>query len=196
MNLLTHLYSTTGVLDVEGETHFRKQSRITAMNWACRLGLESCLRDANALLKENIATGRFIHQNNLLAVYCNGIRNATTEDFTAFREKLRGQTNNAERLRIISALTCKRDNATMSTLLQSSVATGADPLGFSSTAERVRVFNDIAANGQIGAAEAIKFLITNLDNANVAYGTNSLNTAVSNLARFVVTDALLAEVIT
>lgn len=192
---MSHLYSTTGVLDVEEETHFKKQSRITAMNWACRLGLESCLREANTLLKENLASGRVIHQNNLLAVYCNGIRSSTQEDYTAFWEKLRGQTNSAERLRIISALTCRRDSATLSNLLQTSISTAVNALGYVSNAERVRVFNDVAANGQIGATEAIKFLINNLDNANAQYGTNSLNTALSNLARFIVSDELRIEVI-
>lgn len=165
------------------------------MNWACRLGLESCLRDANTLLKENIATGRVIHQNNLLAVYCNGIRSSSQEDYTAFWEKLRGQTNSAERLRIISALTCKRDSVTMANLLQTSISTTATALGYISSAERVRVFNDVAANGQIGAAEAIKFLIINLDIANTSYTQNSLNAALSNLGRFVVSDALRVEVI-
>lgn len=195
MKLVTHLYSTTGVLDVTAETHFKKQSRITAMNWACRLGLESCLQEANALLKQNLASGTAIHQNNVLAVYCNGIRSASEADYTAFWEKLRGQTNSAERLRIISALTCKRDSATMSNLLQTSVSTVATPLGYVSSAERVRVFNDVAANGQIGATEAIKFLIVSLDIANTQYGTNALNSALSNLARFVVSDELRVEVI-
>lgn len=194
---MTHVYSTTGVLDVEAETHFKKQTRISAMNWACRLGLESCLRDANTLLKEHLATGTNIHQNNLQTVYCNGIRSSSTEDYLAFGLKLRGQANSAERLRIISALTCKRDSITMASLLQTSIsAVGATfDFAYVSSAERTRVFNDIAANGQIGAAEAIKFLINNLDNANTHYTTNGLNSALVNLARFVVSDELRVEVI-
>lgn len=185
------MYSTTGVLDVENEAHYHKQSRINAMNWGCRLGLEKCLTDTSTLLKSHMTSGVAIHQNNVATVYCAGMRSSTVEEYAAFMLKFQGETNADERLRILSGLGCRKNNDTLTAFIQTSVGT---EVNYRTPAERYRVFTSVVANGAVGLEAAIKFLIDNMDAASTTYGANNLNNGIVLAAQYVVTEAHRVEV--
>lgn len=189
--MLTHLYSTTGVLDVENEAHYHKQSRINAMNWACRLGMEKCLTDSSALLKSHLTSGVAIHPNNVATVYCAGLRSSTVEEYASFMQKFVAETNGEERLRLLSGLGCRRDNETLTAYIQTSVGT---EIAYRNAAERYRVFTSVVGNGNVGLEVAIKFLIDNMDLANTNFGTNNLNNGIVLVAQNVVSNAHRNEV--
>lgn len=193
--LLKNLYAATGVLDVENEPHYHKQSRISAMNWACKFGLEECLTSTNNLLKEYLSTNTAIHQNNFEAVLCNGVRTATQQEYENLWAKLQAEENTIVRQRIITAMACASDKEKLLAFIETSVGSMESEVGYLSAAERYRVFTEVAANGQNGASVAIQFLRDNIDSANTMYGSSNVNAAIVQLARYSVTDNLQQEVI-
>lgn len=193
--LLKNLYASTGVLDAENEPHYHKQTRISAMNWACKFGLAECLTSTNNLLKQYLSTNTAIHQNNFEAVLCNGVRTATTPEYQNLFAKLKAEGNTIVRQRIITAMACASDKEKLLAFIETSVGSTESEVGYLSSAERYRVFTEVAANGQNGTSVAIEFLKNNFDSANSNYGSTNLNAAIVQLARYTVTDDLHEEVI-
>lgn len=192
-SLVAHLFNATGFEDVNNEAHYNKQSRILAINWACRTGSEECLKQSNTKLKQYL-TGTTIHQNVRASILCNGLRNGTIDDFLGLWKKLEGEQDLVERSRIISGLTCSRDEEQLTALIQTSTGSAINELSYKSSSERYRVFNNIVSNGQVGLKVAIAFLLENLDDARSYYSINNVNTALTRTAAYVVTPALTIEV--
>lgn len=192
--LLKNLYTATGVLDVENEPHYHKQSRISGMNWACRFGNAECLRSTNNLLKDYLTNNNAIHQNNFEAVLCNGVRTATQPEYESLWAKLQAEQNPIVRQRLITAMACADDKEKLLAFIETSVASRESEIVYISAAERYRVFTQVAANGPIGTSVAIEFLRTNMDSANSNYGNANLNAAIVQLGQYTVTDELHEEV--
>lgn len=178
LKLVKKLYTASGFQAASNEHHYRKQSRIQAIHWACDHGHADCLTKTFEQFSNFLANGTAIHQDHRGAVLCQGARNATNAQRLKLINLLQNENDQDERNRYIDALTCVNTAAHMLEFLQTS--TGSEHRWTSQT-ERYRVFTQVARK-RLGWQVATEFLRTNLRDAAGFYGRGNVNDAFGRIA--------------
>jgi aminopeptidase N len=137
-------YSKFGVTINREDTNFDRHVRNLAINWACKIGIESCLESTTDLLKEFIKEGKEIHPDLQVSVYCNGLKNSSEDDYNFFLKKLENSLSSPERALLITSLGCSGNRDHLNTFIENTIN------GVYKTHEFSTILNSVALGGPIG----------------------------------------------
>lgn len=186
MKQLSHLLSEASLVAAIDEHHFRKEARNQAIQWSCRLGSADCLSETNNVLQSFVTSNVSVHQDHRTSILCAGIRTATDVQFNQFLDTLELVNDEEERAYLVAAVGCTVNRDMSQQLLQMTINEQSRHLR--TPAERFSVYSAIAANGPDGTTLAFEFLEANLDAVFGLYEHDNINSAVTLLATFVVSD--------
>lgn len=139
-------------------------------------------------LRNNVKT----HQDHWTAIFANGVRNATEEQYILLLNKLGTENDTIERHRLITALAYHSNIERIKQFLNSTVQS-ASPI-FRTEDERFLAFAETIGVSQNHTAIGFDLLLDDLDSVNSAYGVSKVNDAIVRLSSFVVNVDHLAQV--
>lgn len=152
-------YTRLGATAKSSDAFLDKFGRNTAINWACQMGHEQCLKDAAArmdLVSENKAT---IEQDHEGQIYCNGLRGASSATFKRMWNLIFGE-RAADKNMIMNNLGCSYDKD----LIQWYLNTTLDASNAYTLNDRAQVFSAIYNNGGIDGYEmTLEFVNVNYE---------------------------------
>ena len=77
-NLLANVYETLGFEEEKGDTQVTLLHRVSVLTWACRLGLEDCVKKATDIFKQYEETA----ENNMYVCHNYLIRQNSRRKYT------------------------------------------------------------------------------------------------------------------
>lgn len=156
-HIVSRAYAKHGFEQKAGEELLTKSIREVAIDWSCRSGNVRCLEQANKQIQGVMAEQKSIPKPLEIVLLCNGLKGSNKSDeFVFFWTKLRQSTDQADRLRLIDALACATDPATIKSFLESSTGFNSDvDYGVH---ERNRIFNSVLSSSSVGVSSIIDFL--------------------------------------
>lgn len=157
-DLVSPLFAELGSHDGgETESLATKHARTIAIDWACRTGDAKCISDTRDRVRQVIEDPtKEIEADVRYIVYCNGLREATEEEYNAIMERLNAETDQGERTILINALGCIQVSDIQEKFLESSIAEDS-PVTYR-IQERNRVLQGVYSNGQTGLENAMQFI--------------------------------------
>ncbi|XP_018335613.1 aminopeptidase Ey [Agrilus planipennis] len=154
--------------------------KVTILNLACELGLESCVSRANALFNNFKNNNVSVNPDTRTVVYCTALRTATSPDNWYFLWNRYLNTKLASEMNIIlSTLGCTRNDTLRTEYLLKSITRDS---GIRSQDSR-SVFQSIYVRNLDGVDLAYNFFKTNFQSISSYYGGGtSVGTIVSGIA--------------
>uniref|UniRef100_U5EWR8 Aminopeptidase n=1 Tax=Corethrella appendiculata TaxID=1370023 RepID=U5EWR8_9DIPT len=194
LNLIEPLYKDLGIEDKKNEHVVVKQLRTIAINLACRMGSEECLKSTSDKLKYFLAEPTKVNPNTRNSIYCNGLRNANADTFNKVLTDLHQSQDAAERVLLISVLGCSENEELLEKYLNTSLAVNSTEFNYREQ-ERISVLRTVYTNGKNGAKIALNFIDENyekIDNLFGTFGGNPLSSSLIGISNFVTTKELNA----
>lgn len=159
-DMVAPLFAELGAHDGgEKERLADKHARTIAIDWACRTGDDKCIKDTKERVKEVIEDPtKEIEPDVRYIVYCNGLREATEEEYDAIVKRLEAEDDQGERTILINALACIQNSDIQKKFLDASIAD--KPIEFRAQ-ERNLVLRGVYASGQTGLENSMEFIGAN-----------------------------------
>lgn len=188
-DLVSPLFDELGITDGEGEEGLDvKHARIVGINWACGTGNEKCISETKASVKKVIDDPeQEIEANVRSVVYCNGLREASEEDYNKILERLQNEKDQGERTILINALGCIQNSDIQKTYLETSIA-DENPYR---QQERHLVLQAVYSNGQTGLENSIDFVNEHYEKIDDTYdGISPLKGIIPRMSERVTSEGL------
>lgn len=185
-DLVAPLYKDVGIHDLGNvETLGEKRAREVAIEWACRTGVESCLKEATTRLENVVYNRQQQIEPNLQGVLeCAAMRKVSTEFFLQAWTLMQTLDAGAEKNRLISALGCSQDSEQQQIYLNSTISATPPPPVWTAS-ERNAALRSVYENERNGLLNAIEFLLDNYAEVKRLYPNNAISTAATNMAGYV-----------
>lgn len=157
-----------------------KLFRTTVINFACQFGWEECIKTSHSLF-DTYLRGQGVQPDLRKSMFCGAFQDISTEQISSRFEEILTQwtkisRNNYDRVvngrhikDIISAISCVRNEAILSSLL--SISLSNDPGMFLTTSDRLKIFTAVASGNVIGTGLALNMLTNNWQLALERYGS-------------------------
>lgn len=157
-DMVAPLYEKLGSHDKEDKEKLAdKHARTIAIDWACRTGDETCIKDTQDRVRKVIDDPtQEIEPDVRYIVYCNGLREATDEDYEAILKRLGAEDDQGERTILINALGCIQSSDIQKKYLESSI-NDKHPVEYR-IQEKTRILQGVYASGQTGLENAMEFI--------------------------------------
>lgn len=150
-------YNSLGIQSTANDRLLDRYGRNIAINYACRMGLESCLSDTTERLRLTLNNNIEVEVDHRSQVYCAGLRTADSELFLAFWNRLLNTEDITLRTLMGNALGCSEITANLNILLDTTL----DPTVNYIAGERLRLLAAAAGNTHIGLEVALNFIENN-----------------------------------
>uniref|UniRef100_A0A182MEM1 Aminopeptidase n=1 Tax=Anopheles culicifacies TaxID=139723 RepID=A0A182MEM1_9DIPT len=183
--LLLDIYPTLVIDSVAPEeTLLHRYLKQFITTWACRIGHGDCLAKTKQALTTAHQSNTTVHPDIATAVYCNGLTDASDEEFVWVWEQFKSSRNQAQRTVLIDALACSRNPTQLASFLTAALGSGSEFEAMLSS-ERTRIVSAVYGASREGVDAVIDYLM--VSSAQVAefvqrLGQSTLNSAVSNIA--------------
>ncbi len=182
-NLLAFYYEFTGIEDEDGEHRLKKYSRNIAIAWACNVVSVACRTDSLSALRSIISANGEFHQNVRNVLYCAALRSGNSNDFNFVWDRLLSSASQEYRSTLINALACTSTDTLLEQYLNSTLnSTNSGDMVVYLPGEHLRIFTAVYQSGVRGLNLAIPFLRSNLDEAAITFGRNSIASLVIGIA--------------
>ncbi|XP_052888377.1 aminopeptidase N-like [Anopheles moucheti] len=186
-------YIRMGMTSLEQDTLAQRLTREIVVNWACKVGSQSCLNHTAFLVKE-IAENRLIDADPDLRepIFCNGLRNASLTVFDSIWQRMQASQDQSYRSELIRSLGCVEKESLVNKYLDSTISfNGSNYFN----QERERVFMAVYKNGDLSMKIAMKFLLVNMDQVNLLYnkgnfGGRAISSIVRNMAQHITNEGM------
>nr|AAF07223.1 aminopeptidase N [Manduca sexta] len=176
-----------GFTEVSGGTYMTDLQRLHVMQFLCNVGHQQCI-DTGRQNFLNWRNGSFIPANMRPWVYCTGLRYGSAEDFNYFWNRYIVEDLSNEKVVMLEAAGCTRDQASLEKFLNAIVSGNDDvrPQDHSSALSSAITSNDV------NTMRAFDWLTKNVDQITRTLGsiTSPLNTITSRL----LTEAQMTQV--
>lgn len=146
------------------------------------MGSQLCRRATNGALRSIIASNGEFHQNVRDALYCASQRNGDRNDFEFVWNRLLASNDQTYRNMLISALGCTEELFLMQEFLNSSLNSTNTGNFVYRSGEHIRIFNAVYQSGSEGLNLALTFLVSNLEEASLTFGTNNIGSIIIGIA--------------
>lgn len=192
-SLTEHLFVSVGVQDQGDEPHMRKYARTIAVNWACNMGSFICRNEATSALRGITGGGNF-HQNVRDVLYCSSLRGGGSFDFNFLWNRTIYSEDDSTRNVLLNSLGCISSRALLLEYVSSSLnSTNLGAIPYRS-GEQFRVFNAVYQNSLTGLRVALDFLLENIEEAHITFGSNNFANTLTGLAQRIGSAELIEQV--
>ncbi|KAF7280353.1 hypothetical protein GWI33_006129 [Rhynchophorus ferrugineus] len=161
LSLLDALYKDSPLSLSEANSHIKAFTKVLASSWACGLGHEGCLQEANSLFKE-YKNNQVIDQDIRSVVFCNALRYSKDSTDYDFMWTAYNNANSAnEQSTILTALGCITDKSILKDYLQETIKnTDESRIQYQDV---FTVFSAVYSGSLIGVDVALDFFRDNYD---------------------------------
>lgn len=198
--LVRMMYVKYGLEENEYTTMMDQFARELAIDWACRMGDERCLRDTYAYLRRIALESLVVPKSLEITFMCNGLRGLDRQsEFNALWERMRNSNDQSERIRIIDGLVCSSDPVSLSNLLQMTLLPDAQSVYRAH--EIQRIWANIPSKSWIGIDFMIDFIdefydeIQRMSGSQVSSTISAISQRISRSADQLKLNALLDKLI-
>ncbi|XP_055918386.1 membrane alanyl aminopeptidase-like [Eupeodes corollae] len=109
LSVTEKVFRKLGMSSLKHESVLDVYNRNQVLNLNCKYGREECTKEIGKMLKEYLNDGNTIQVDIRSTVYCNGMRNASENDYDKLFEKFKYEKVAREKLRIRNGLACSRN---------------------------------------------------------------------------------------
>ncbi|XP_058121714.1 aminopeptidase N-like [Anopheles ziemanni] len=196
LGFIEPVYDRMGLATHPQDSLQQRMAREIVVMWACKLGSLHC-RNNTADIIQNIVHNTSLHTDPDLreAIYCNGLRYATSDAFDTFFKRMQNSQDQGYRSELIRSLGCVQDETLLKQFLNTTIATD----GFNYYGqERDRVLEAVYSSGYMGMRVAINFFKSHMVQINELYnkgnfGGRAISTAIRRMAKQTASEEIYIE---
>ncbi|KAK9737306.1 Peptidase M1 N-terminal domain [Popillia japonica] len=186
LTLMKNLYDDVSFTITSSTPHVTVLKTALTLQWACELGLEDCVTEADKLFKDLVDNGADINPNIRSTVYCSALRQAETDTYWNFLwERYQNSRLATEQSIILTALGCSKDEDILKQYLLYSI---------DSNYIRKQDANTVFSANTSKTLLTFEFLKEHVEDVvNYYEGMNALSSIVTGVADRLTTEALITE---
>jgi aminopeptidase N len=117
MDIMTDIYDYLKFLPQSTDSRTDIYNRINILNWACKYGLEDCIKTSKELFEKFRTKSTKVPKDHRGVVYCNAVRHGNKTEFDFLYDRFLTEDISAEQLNLLNGMSCTKDQASIEVIL-------------------------------------------------------------------------------